>query len=222
MCLTPWISGATFIIEMVIAGWLFSRAKSTKSWLSFLIVIFLALYQASEYGLCLTNNQWWNLIGYSSVTWLPALGFDLVSRQTKSKCKTWPWYCIASLFTVGMIAAPFLLPIATCDPLFTSYFKYPAGYPLYTVYYMGTIALSIWLLSAHWSKARSKTDRRDDAVLLVGFLSFVIPAYWIKFTVPFLKDSFPSVFCFFAVFFAASLVVLGRLRGKGNKKGVFV
>ena len=207
MCLTPWISASTFVIEVSIASWLFGKAKSKETWLSFFTVTFLALYQLSEVGLCVYHSQSWNLFGYLAVTWLPAFGIHLAVLQTKKRVLVWPWYVVAAIFSGGMVATPFLLPSAQCDPLFSSYYDFPAGYSLYEAYYMGTIALTMILLASHIWRTKEKIARVKDAIVLIGFLSFVIPAFWIKFTVPFLHESFPSIFCFFAVFYAISLVI---------------
>lgn len=207
MCLTPWISAATFIIELFIAAWLFSLPKKRDTRIAAWIVVFLAVYQLSSFFLCTKSSVFWNLIGYLAVTWLPALGIHLAQIQTNQRLQYKLFYGLALIFSLGMIfTAPIFLPDAQCDAMFISYHNHPWGFIVYGMYYLGTLGLIVISLIKAYNYTNG-INKAKNLIFLIGMLSFIIPAYLIKFTIPFLSNSFPSVFCFFAVFLAACLVL---------------
>src|SRR5437016_502655 len=83
-CFTPLVSLSTFIIEICFALYVFLKYKATTfSRLSIAILVCLGVFQLSEYLICTAYNDMWIKMGYTAVTFLPALGMHTIATITR-------------------------------------------------------------------------------------------------------------------------------------------
>lgn len=204
-CFTPEIALATFIVESLLAIYVFIKHRTSKvGRLTIVSLTFLALFQLSEYLICAGfNNKFWYLVGWLSITLLPSLGLHLVSVITSRDLFHKYFYFIGFVFMGVMIFYDGLLVSAYCAGnyiIFTS--TSPLLEELYKFYYY--LGLILVVVGSVWSneKGLSELDKKLLCYMVIGYLSFMVPTAIILYLPPFGLHSLPSVLCGFAVIFA--------------------
>ncbi len=207
-CFSPFVMLSTVVVEVALA--LFVIAKYRRSpifGLSITLLLLLATFQMAEYGICrevLFSGDVWGRIGFVAITLLPAVGVHLMQtlRQKKTDAITIAAYATAGvwvlLFSFGDVIQSY-----QCT---TNYlvFSMESGYGgAYFMYYYAWLVTTIVSSFMGW-KAR-ELHATPLLWLIIGYLSFIVPA-----TVIWLLDGpaargLPSIMCGFAVLFALVL-----------------
>jgi len=88
MCFTPLASIITAVTEFCIAAYLFRRIKDKRLYPIAVLVLFLGLYQFTEFMLCKsTNDIIWARIGFAIYTALPMLLYHSFTNLSRIKFK---------------------------------------------------------------------------------------------------------------------------------------
>lgn len=202
---------ATFMIEIVFAIYIVWRYKlSTVSKLIVSLLVFLGIFQASEYIVCTSmfgiEPGTWSRLGYSAITMLPPLGIHLSMAISKNYNKPilYTAYAACAAFIGYFTLYSGAVSGATC---YANYVVFDGVSSLatwfYTLYYYGLLALGI-LVALNRAKDKLKAPLY---ALTTGYLAFIIPT--VLFTV---VDSatiaaVPSIMCGFAVLLAFVLTL---------------
>ena len=218
MCFTPAVSFLTFAIEWVMAGWVLSRDHKNKvNQLSAVILIFLGLYQFTEFMMCSAGNEFfWGKMGFLAYTALPALGFHWVFALKKSKRTIWPVYLIPGAFIVYAIWASKFIESAECGRFFvkTLHNWVLIGEIPYFIYYTLFIVWS-GIILINWILKEKNHDRRNLYLLgLIGMLLFTFPTFLVLLVFPMFHLMFPSVLCHFAILYALAITKVVQLNKK--------
>lgn len=220
MCFTPAVSFLTFAIEGVMAGWVLSRDHKNKvNQLSAAILIFLGLYQFTEFMMCSAGNEFfWGKMGFIAYTTLPALAFHWVFALKKSNKTIWPVHLISGAFIVYALVMSNFMQSAECGRFFVKALHdwAPLGEWPYFIYYTVFI---VWpgVLLTKWAMAEKNHARRNLYLWgLVGMLLFTFPTFFVLLIFPMLHLMFPSVLCHFAILYAAAITHIVRLNKKAK------
>lgn len=117
MCFTPQISLATAIIEFIIVIYLFKRIKDKRLRALPFFVLFLGLYQLTEFFLCTTNNLLWARLGFISYTFLPILLMQFFYDLSKTKLSRF-YYVLPSAYAIIALIHPYFIVSATCQSFY--------------------------------------------------------------------------------------------------------
>lgn len=205
---------ATFAIELSLAVYTFWRYKLTPiSRLVVAMLLFLALFQLSEYNVCQGlgfSAIVWSRIGYVAITMLPPLGLHLTLRIS-DRWKTWRWLAALNYLTAaGFIAAFSLNSQAFINHVCAGnyvIFRLAPGYGgLYFMYYYGFLLIGLSL--SLWYSVQAKIKVRQALILqAVGYLSFLLPTALVNSVNPQTVAGIPSIMCGFAVVYAFILAI---------------
>ena len=202
-CFSPPVVLATFTLELILALYVWLRYRSTT--FGRLIAVFLAVlsvFQLAELAVCLGGpSVVWTRIGYVAITFLPVIGIDVAARLSAQKIPAFIGYAIAAGFAAVIGFFPGLFEAAQCTGnyvLFRS--KVPGFDILFCVYYLATLFVGIGLaMDALTQKA---AEREALRWLLIGYATFIVPTFVLYAASIVTSESFPSVFCGFAVILA--------------------
>jgi hypothetical protein len=203
-CFTPFVSLATFLIEFLFAIYVVARYKLNNfNRLAVLLLIFLGLFQFSEYMMCRTDQVViWGKIGIASITMLPVLGLHLITYLThKSRWLQVGYFLVGfTLFTVFFQEAGDFRCVQTFVTLY-----YDNLYDLiYTFYYFGFLIVGLFLLLKDLSKEKMYYTERKW--MTIGYASFILPTAILYAFSQIGNFAIPSVMCGFALLFAIILV----------------
>ena len=195
-CFSPPVMLATLIVELVFAVYVLLKYASTQtSRLVIIILVCLAVFQATEYMLCGVNGisgGVWSRIGYSAITLLPPLGIHLA-------------------LTIAGKQEKWLVRLAyTTAAMFVAYF---ASW-LYAAYYYGWLAIGTALSMYYGMKSRVNSIRRALYALAVGYAAFIVPTTTLNLIDPTTIHAIPSIMCGFAVLLA--FVLVGKVMPETN------
>lgn len=201
---------ATFLIEVcliVYTVWRYKLNPVTR--LTVLLLLFLAIFQLSEYMLC-GGLGWtgveWTRLGYASITMLPPLGLHLAI--TLAKKPRFRWLALLAYITAGLFIYFFIfvtrsLDGVECRPNYVVFHLDDSLVYLFVLYYYGWMAITS-TLAILWS--RTSKYRRQLLALCAGYAAFIVPTTFITIINPATVDGIPSIMCGFAVLMAITLV----------------
>ncbi len=175
------------------------------------ILIFLAIFQGTEYLLCGgigVNGGTWSRMGYASITMLPPLGLHLAHAIAgrKSRILVPAAYLSAAAFITYFVFGIQAISGHTCYANYAVFNTQSGASWLYSLYYYGW--LLIGTLSAYNFAAQSKKGiSRALYALGIGYLSFIIPTTAFNIIDPSTVAGIPSIMCGFAVMLAFVLVI---------------
>jgi hypothetical protein len=197
-CFTPEAALATFIIEFVLAGYVFFRYKFNKyTQLSILILLLLGTFQLSEYMMCKgADAQLWSKVGTAGITLLPVLTFHLMTLLTRKSNLVFVGYFLGSL----IIASIFFLPVPIlpyCTGKFVILKFHQTFDLLFGVYYMAFVFMGIGLLVQTWRN--HKGDAAELFWAMMIYASFLIPTLLVYIFFAVARMGVPSIMCGFAV-----------------------
>jgi hypothetical protein len=208
-CFTPLVTLVTFVIEIALALiTLFKYHKTPFGRLSALFFTLLAIFQFSEYMLCAHNGtQFWTQLGWIAISFLPPIGVHLSTMMGKKSHWMPIGYAIATIFAV-LFATSAAAPQARCIGTAVDFFGTSSTFSsLYSLFYFWFIAVALWILTNIW---RSKNTMSMVAGwFMVGYAAFIIPTFAVYVVSPVSRESFPSIFCGFAIFLA--LIGIGKV-----------
>ena len=204
-CFSPPIMLATFIIEMLLAVYVYIKSIKAKSDVGIvLVLVFLAVFQLSEYQICEgTHTLFWTRIGLFAITFLPVLGLYLISKLNRESKMLKVGFLISIIFAIVFVFAPNAVTGATCGGNYIM-FDIDAGVgTMYGMYYFGFLILGIWEaakgVKSEENKAKIKSALRW---FIIGYLSFILPLTVVYIFIPATRVAVASIMCGFAVIFA--------------------
>ncbi len=163
-----------------------------------------------EFLMCIGVNP--NIIGRMglvAITFLPPLGVLLTSYVTNLKhWINWSGIPFAIGLSVYYIIVPNAFTLQTCNPFYAVY-TYPLG-NLYGIFYFGYIFWALILIVIAWifnRKRVRKFSNKNAILVLVGYISFLLPMA-ITVVIDFSTSSaIPSIMCKYALLLAITLFV---------------
>ncbi len=174
------------------------------------LMIFLQVYQLMEFLVCIGIDP--NIIGRMglvSITFLPPLGVLLTSYVTKLKhWINWSGILVGIGLSVYYCIVPNAFTDLTCNPFYATY-NYPLG-NFYGIFYFGYIiwALLLIIIAFIVNRKKSKKDlNRNAIIVLIGYISFLLPmaiTVIIDFST---KPSISSIMCKYAILLATTLLI---------------
>lgn len=228
MCYTPQISLTTALIEFFMAFVLFKRFhKSQVRDYSIIILIFLGLYQLTEFFICTTNYA--NCaakIGMLVYTFLPAIALDGILAITKNKKFKIFVYILPIIFSIAIMYKGFIIS-ANCNYLTVTVINVinvvnTKGaiflHNLYILYY--SIFLFLTALGFYHLKRFEKNQmvKKSYEIFILGIIVMIVPTYLSIIIEPSLRIQLPSILCHFAVLFATLVFIGNFYYVKGCKK----
>ncbi len=206
MCFAPWVSLGTFSIEFLLAIWIiFLGPKKLLNRVGAAVLIFLGIYQFTEFMLCLSGNTlFWGKMSHLAYTFLPALGVHWAYALTKSKKKLIYLYLLPIIFSALVLATPNFVQTAGCDRYFISVIlSWTSALWLwsYALYYGGFVVISAFIIIQAMVNENNRKQRKLYAWGLTGLLAFTVPTLLLILFFPMMNIMFPSILCEFALLF---------------------
>jgi hypothetical protein len=209
-CFSPFVMILTAVIELgLLAHMLIRRRWSLNVLLASGMLLFLALFQIAEYGICeglRLSDTTWARLGFASITLLPVVGTHLVYSIAGRK----NWKLLAALYAVTFVwIAAFvfgsLMQAAICSGNYVIFdIKEPwEGY--YYLFYNGIILLAMVQAIRFSRMAKNRHIKMALHWLFLGYVSFTVPAAVIWFITDGADTALPSIMCGFAVIMAVLL-----------------
>lgn len=220
-CFTPLVSLATFIIEVLLAVYVFIKYKTTLfSQLCIALFLCLGIFQLSEYFICTSSQvNVWLKVGYVAIALLPAFGIHITSIITKrDKTLAYSAYGLAGLFIFAVLFIPQIQLEATCEPHYVSISKHPLFGFLFGSYYAAYVLSAVYTL---WRSMKARIgDRREEQWLIISYAVFVVPSIVLFYIKSIVLSALPSVMCGFAILTALIFVffIIPRHYRNGPKK----
>jgi len=207
MCFTPGISISTALIEFAIAVFLLVVYRKTVVVKFFVaLLVFLGLYQFTEFMLCTTNNvQLWVRLGFLAYTFLPAIGLHFVLRYTKKNFNILMIYIPVIIFSLIALFTKNFSSLAICGKFFVSskLSINPVVLVLYWLYYTVYAFVSAFILLRAAMIAKNALKRQVYLMIIMAEFLSIFPALILLVLFPSLRlIIFPSVYCQFAIIFA--------------------
>jgi hypothetical protein len=203
-CFSPLVMVLTFIIEILFAIYTFIKCIKNKSDIGIVLaLLFLAIFQLSEYQICDGSNKLlWSRIGLFAITFLPILGFHLISKLNKKSSLFILGLLIAIGFAAYFIFVPHTIEGATCGGNYIIFNINSGVYGLYGYYYFGFLLLGIWnAIKGIKSDSKGKI-KKVLKWFIIGYLSFILPLTIVYIFIPITRVAVASIMCGFAVIFA--------------------
>ncbi len=225
MCFTPAISLLIALFEWSVAGFLLFSKRKTQFPLTIpMFMIFLGLYQFTEFMLCITGSvHIWGRLGFIAYTYLPALGM----------CSAWD-YCNVKYNKALVVLTPTIFALfaifksdfilsATCTKYFviiknSFYGGSSLVYLIYVLYYFGTIVYIVRFLFQKYRAEKEKMQKRVYCCFLFGIVGSLLPALVLFIIFPGLGVIFPSLYCEFAVLFTITMLLAYHFDTKAGTK----
>jgi len=215
MCFTPIVSLSTAIFEFAVATFIFFYYRKSKISKAIIILIYcLGLYQFSEYMLCMSSDPvLWAKIGFIAYTFLPALGLKTFLKYTGKKQNNLLIFIVPILYSAFAIITEKFILESSCEKYFVTvknmFWAHTNIIPmiLYSCYYFGFIAYVCYLIINHYIKTKNTLKRKRDIVFFIGIFTSLLFALVFLFIFPALSVRFPSIYCHFAILFAACTLI---------------
>lgn len=207
-CFSPPIMIATFIIEIIFALYVLYKSIKAKSDVGIVMaLVFLAVFQLSEYQICGgINLLFWSRLGLFSITFLPVLGYYLITKLSKESHLIKLAFFVALAFAAFFVLVPQSVGGVTCGGNYIIFDIETKVHSLYGFYYFGFLLLGIWE-AIKGMQSDSNKKRIKDALgwFIIGYLSFILPLTAVYIFIPMARVGMASIMCGFAVIFAAIL-----------------
>lgn len=204
-CFSPPIMIATFIIEIILAIYTYIKSIKAKSDVGIVLtLIFLAIFQLSEYQICGGLDLiLWSRIGLFAITFLPVLGIYLITKLNKKSYLLKFSFILAIAFAVFFVLIPNTINGATCGGNYIIFDINSNVNSLYGYYYFGFLLLGIWeSVKGINSDTNKKKIKEALKWLIIGYLSFILPLTFVYIFIPITRVAVASIMCGFAVIFA--------------------
>lgn len=201
------ISLLIFCIELVllINVLIFSKSKLKSNIVT--ILSLLAAYQFFEFLICGMDLKTGFVIylAFVSITFLPPSGLKLAIKVNKIKQTKFTGliYSPAIFFSLYYFLTMKEFRVKECGVIYASYY-YPLGF-LYGLFYYLPIVLSLVIFIKGIINQSDKTLKKQNLILLIGFLSFLLPMILALITYPETVNFIESLMCKFA--FVLALII---------------
>lgn len=208
-CFSPPVMLFTFFVELGIALYILTTSKiKPVTALMVAILVFLAIFQLSEFQVCSNKSLMWMRIGYASITMLPPLGIHLIGVITKRKWLAYLSYTLAGIFIITFLFSTRSLANAFCGGnyvmVITNGVIASKYFPLY-YYLMLFIALTDianYVKNLPNTYKSSQPEPRFLLWILLGYLSFLVPTAAVYLLSTEARRGIPSIMCGFAILLA--------------------
>ncbi len=226
MCFTPFVSLTTAIIEFAVATFILIKYKKyLVPVFSAILIYVLGFYQFTEFMLCSSSNPFlWAKIGFITYTFLPAIGLHFILRLAKNKKYNKLIYLIPIFFAIIAITTSNFITKASCSKVFVivqnvlASQNYTNLFPLYLIYYIGSILIMVIILFTLIKKERNNLDKKIEGLWLMAVLIATLIPIILIFILPALKIKFPSIYCEFALLFTIAALISSDLYVRKKKK----
>jgi len=203
-CFSPSIMLLTFLLELLLAAFVFARYSATRfGKVAGLILILLATFQFAEYRICTTEELtlWlWPRIAFLAITLLPVTGLYLVSLVSRKPHFLKLGYVTAAAFILYLAFVPKSISHAVCGGNYIVFNMSNDFYRIFGFYYLGFLLLGIWESIEKISSLRRLTSvKRTLQWLIAAYLSFMAPMGTAYVLIPETRNAVASVMCGFAV-----------------------
>ncbi|MEK7648396.1 MAG: hypothetical protein AAB400_00575 [Patescibacteria group bacterium] len=205
-CFNPFVTFFTGALELffaVVACIKYSKTPFGR--IAAIALILLSVFQFAEYTICSSGNSVvWNKIAYAAITLLPAIGIHLISYTTHPTYWIRIAYPIAIIIATSIAIVPGAFTATYCTGRFVVFqLNDPLRIALGS-YYTFFILLGIFQLTR--ALIKKVGDREINLWLLLGYLSFTIPALIVYIITFSSRIAVPSIMCGFAVLLAGIIV----------------
>jgi hypothetical protein len=207
-CFSPPVMIITFLLEILFAIYVLIKSIKYKVDFGFvLILLFLAMFQLSEYQICMGHDLlFWARIGLFSITFLPALGYYLIVKLKKESSLVKLAFFLAISFATLLVLNPTSINTVSCEGNYVIFDVDSRIHSLYGYYYFGFLFLGIHE-AAKGINNKDLSSRIKKALkwFIVGYLSFILPLTVVYIFMPITRVAVASIMCGFAIVFAAIL-----------------
>ncbi|MHA1401203.1 MAG: hypothetical protein ACTSQE_12710 [Candidatus Heimdallarchaeaceae archaeon] len=184
-------------------------------WTVISILLLLQLYQLSEFLICIgINPQVFGRIGYVIITFLPPTGYFLAVKLTNWRYKDYYLgFAIATAFSLIYLIDTSSVVLLDCNPLYATYYsKFPLAYGFF---YYGYLFLGVALLFYSLTLNNiERTNSKLSLLLLIGYLSFIVPMHLMTLIDPAYLSVVPSIMCKYALLLAVILGIFSFVKPK--------
>ncbi len=204
-CFSPPIMIATFAIEILLAGYVYIKSIKAKSDVGIVIIlVFLAIFQLSEYQICAgTNVVFWSRLGLLVITFLPVFGLYLISKLNSGSRILKGAFLLAIAFAMIFSLTPNSVEGATCGGNYIIFDIDSTIGTLFGFYYFAFLLLGIWeATKGIKNKHNKKKIKKALQWFIKGYLSFILPLTVVYIFIPVTRVAVASIMCGFAVVFA--------------------
>lgn len=209
-CFSPTVMMITALSEVALALYAYRHYKQTKiGILGVLTLLFLALFQISEYQICEglpALNLFWTKVGLIAITLLPPLGLHITEMMTNQYRFWWVGYVCALIYSVLFIFNPAIVQGGVCAG---NYVIIDMQRVAYGEYYFAFLFLAMFIgLQAIRKQQITKASLRESVRwLILGYATFILPVAAVYMIVPSTLHGVPSIMCGFALVFAFILAL---------------
>lgn len=204
-CFSPEVMLATFLIEIVLAAYVFVRYRMTNfGRISVAILILLALFQLAEYKICGGDQTiFWSRLGFAAITLLPILGLHLITLVTQRNYFLIFGYLASFLLISAFLFSPQAITGAVCTGNYVIFNTHQELAWIFSGYYFGLLMLGMWEIGEKLTVGKD----RLLTWMLIGYLSFLVPIGTVYLLRPETVFAIPSIMCGFALIFAFILAL---------------
>ncbi len=220
MCFSPQVSVTIAIIEFILGFIILLKfRRSIITIFSAIFLFVLGLYQLTEFMLCISvDSLIWGSLGFVVYTFLPAIALHFVLRFIDSKLPKFVLYIPAIIFAAFPLFLTKFVTSGVCYAVFVSVknvlFSSKIGRALYWLYYFGYLVIICYLCLKNYKTDTNPIMRKISIYLFLGILVATLPPIIFIVIFPTYEILFPSIYCDFALLFAAIAFVSAYLDNK--------
>lgn len=208
-CFSPAVMIATAVIESLCLVLLLVRKPKTELFrLVLWTLLALALFQYVEYYSCtIAINELFVRIGLATISFLPALGFHMVSLIAVGVRGVRLGYGIATALAIAFLLAPGIHHGSVCTGNYIVITVHEGLSHVFGGYYFLYLMWALFEGYKYINHPSPKTRSRAMAWLMAGYVSFMLPMAIVYSVDPSLIVGLPSIMCGFAIVLAAILTL---------------
>jgi len=209
-----------FCIEIVLLGNVLYFSKSKYKNLSVTILLLLALYQFFEFLICGMNLKEGFVIylAFVTISFLPPTGLLLIAKVNKINLKRFQGliFAPAIFFSLYYFLTIKEFRVRECSVIYASY-HYPLGF-LYGLFYYLPILIALSIAFRNLFTSKDKVLKRNNLILILGYLSFLIPMIVTLLIYPESVNFIESLMCKYAFVLSLAISYFALdIKRKGNK-----
>ena len=209
-----------FCIEIVLLGNVLYFSKSKYKNLIVTILLLLALYQFFEFLICGMNLKEGFVIylAFVTISFLPPTGLLLIAKVNKINLKRFQGliFAPAIFFSLYYFLTIKEFRVRECSVIYASY-HYPLGF-LYGLFYYLPILIALSIAFRNLFTSKDKVLKRNNLILILGYLSFLIPMIVTLLIYPESVNFIESLMCKFAFVLSLTISYFALdIKRKGNK-----
>ncbi len=202
---------ATFIIELVLAGYTLIRYKSNLVRnLAIILLVLLAIFQLAEFNTCGRfglQAAAWSSIGFVAITLLPPFAIHLTQAISRKGHPQIHWLAYAtSVPWLIFFIKPSTFSGHVCAGNY-AIFQLASHYGgFYFAYYYFWLFIGIGLALVYAFKSSKNSIRESLILQATGYLVFLLPTALTNTVKPSTIAGLPSIMCGFALLYALILI----------------